>query len=759
VNKTVTFQIVGDGMYTNMNSSNPQNGAVLTCTGPNDSNYQIASYNNEWFTVKGTGNVLTASTCHKSTEIDAFISIYQNECITLKCAGKFYGTGDGCPGLCVGSTDKVDCGDGTLGSKISWKSDLGRMYYVQVWQYRDYYGPIRQIAIPLPVPCGGTVTLSLLESVAPPNLDSCQAATPLLGAASPSTTSPLTVILKQCSTDESRQPGNITGRWYTVVGTGKVVKVAACEFFVDIYTGTSCGALTCMQDYTAYSSENCSQIIKFATAPDERYFVFVAGLGTLNLGYELMVEEELKVGPAVNDRCSKAKILPTDGLTRTLLLNGAVHGSEQPDGSYFNTDPSLWYSLQGKNTSITLEICGNPSATMFAGNCMNGMELYGYEINPIYENDCLSFRFVPDQAETYLLAIQSVSAASVKGIVNMTAWEQNTSVLPLNADCQNASGPLTYNGSATAGTLLGANGTSVVGEPLAQDLFYYAEPTSSKTYLRGQVCRFSGSAKFDVLLYETSMDNCGTYLTEGSGTLVMPIDENGCRSIFWKNQSAYNQPLLIRVRGKENMEFNITIHEEDASIIPVNDQQPVSYRLDNAGYTTLNIGATRQDSTAHALSDYVENVFGSFCNVVTNKPGIWYALTGTGQDLAVCIASAVNSTAKLAIVGEVIDVDAVSVGCLPDAKYGYSVDCPISVRWPTANGSMYSLLVQTDGYEDFEVTLSNVTNGAGTPACAVATLPPTVQPGVAPQTSGISPAAGLFSIPIFIVLFTSEYFS
>jgi hypothetical protein len=764
VSETVTFQILGDGSYTNTNARNPQKGPVLTCTGPNDSNYQVASYSNKWFTVNGTGNVLTASTCHNSTKIKASISIYQDKCITLKCAN-VYGPGGGCPGLCVGSTDKVDCGDSTVGSKISWKSDLGRMYHVQVWLY---YSPIIYFGISSLKPCGGTVALSLSESVAPPNLDYCPAATPLLGADSPSTTANLTIILEQCSTDNSRQPGKITGRWYTVVGTGKIFKVAACEFFVDIFTGTSCGALTCMQDYTVHSSENCSQIIRFATAAAERYFVFISGLDTLNSDYELMVEEETKIGPAANDHCGKAEILPTDGMMRTLPLNGAVHSSVFPN-VYFELihDPSLWYSLEGTNNSITLEICGNVSMTMFAGNCTNGMQLYtffplfGPPINPIYEKDCLSFRFAPDRAKTYLLAIRSdPNVASTEGNVNMTAWEQNATVLPLNADCRNAFGPLAYNGSATTGTLLDVKGTSVVGKPFAHDLFYYANSTANKAYLHGQVCRLSGSAAFDVLLYETSLDHCEFMARDG--TLVLPIDQNGCRSIFWKNQSGYyDLPLLIRVRGKEEMEFNITIKEEDASILPVNDQKPVLYMV-NVGYT-LDIGATRQGSTAHALSDYD---FGTdFCSVDSNKPGIWYTITGTGQDLAVCLASAVNSTAKLAIVGELSNGDQLFTGCLPAAKYGYSNECLISVRWPTFIGDIYSLLVQTDGPEDFEVTLSNVTNGTGTQECVIGTLPPTFTPGIAPQTSppsmargnkrpaassALSLAAGLFLIPSFV---------
>jgi hypothetical protein len=86
-----------------------------------------------------------------------------------------------------------------------------------------------------------------------------------------------------------------------------------------------------------------------------------------------------------------------------------------------------------------------------------------------------------------------------------------------------------------------------------------------------------------------------------------------------------------------------------------------------------------------------------------------------------------TNTAQLAVVGTLIDVDAIFTGCLPDATYEYDfMDCSVYVRWPTILGRSYLLLVQTNGPEEFRLTLMNMTNDPVLPTCANQT--PTVSP-------------------------------
>ena len=78
-------------------------------------------YKNVWYTVTGTGNTMTATTCNAGTFVsDTKISVFCLECADLQCID---GNDDSCSG------------HGSLLSTVSWCSQVGAIYYITVGNY------------------------------------------------------------------------------------------------------------------------------------------------------------------------------------------------------------------------------------------------------------------------------------------------------------------------------------------------------------------------------------------------------------------------------------------------------------------------------------------------------------------------------------------------------------------------------------------------------------------------------------------------
>ncbi|GJM21401.1 MAG: hypothetical protein DHS20C15_13160 [Planctomycetota bacterium] len=71
-----------------------------------------------WYTVTGTGNTMTATTCSPNTDFDSKISVFCGDCDALNCIG--------------GNDDDINCVNDTLQSTFSWCSQEGATYYVLV---------------------------------------------------------------------------------------------------------------------------------------------------------------------------------------------------------------------------------------------------------------------------------------------------------------------------------------------------------------------------------------------------------------------------------------------------------------------------------------------------------------------------------------------------------------------------------------------------------------------------------------------------
>lgn len=113
----------GDAIGVGANSSTLGLTTGATVDGVDDCGTAISAPG-VWYTVTGTGNTLTASTCSASTDYDTKISVFCGDCDGLNCIG--------------GNDDGVGCDD--FQSEFSWCSQAGATYYILVHGFDDNTG-------------------------------------------------------------------------------------------------------------------------------------------------------------------------------------------------------------------------------------------------------------------------------------------------------------------------------------------------------------------------------------------------------------------------------------------------------------------------------------------------------------------------------------------------------------------------------------------------------------------------------------------
>jgi hypothetical protein len=704
IGNKVKFEILDD---------DSQFGAVLSSCSSNF--YDILGHKNVWYKLNGTDAVLTATTCFPETATNTAITVYQNECMTNEC-NYYSGSYEGCQGLCVESVTSAEkpcvANSGSMGTELSWKSEPGRTYYVQVWQYYNPFGQIEPFSAAYLPFCGGTVALQVTESATPGNLE-CTQAKPLTVAGNVPTinaTSNTTKVTTACSDFSTQDLKATTGRWYSFVGSGAVVGTLPCGISIHIFTGT-CGSLKCTEDYTEHFDYSCAEdqlSTRWMAESGVTYFVFVDGVGILDPSFVFKVQTIPGVMPAANEQCKNAKKLDLNGVPEKTTFKNAIQGKDSIDAQIPHA-PTFWYTIPRSSNIVSTLICGSSSkASLLVGDCVSSNELNEFDF-PGYRriNDSCELFVFANTTKSYLLRVyQLYNKADRK--LNITTWQEDRSTVPRNAICQRAR-------ALTVGTPVNGSFTDAsiapTRRPIPFELHYKVQAPSSTPFFNGSVCRLSGQGDFDVVLTDTNGYKCfsPSAMQSPSGTLVTNIQANGCRTFKWNSAETSNAPLIISIQSKRLINFSILLEEETASV-PTNDMSPPPYLSSPDGFTELSVGKTVKGSTRNALSDALEDMDRTFCpqTLSVNKPGVWYVIEApNGKDLAVCLSKPLNTTATLAVFGELIDVDVVFQGCLPDVSV-YNDDCAASIQWPASKGSIYTLLVQTQGSEDFELRLYSV---------------------------------------------------
>ena len=168
-------------------------------------------YQNVWYQVTGTGNVMTASTCSLETEVwDTTMSVF--------CAG--------CEEpLCVAGNDDAPGCEQALQSTVSWCSREGAVYYITIGSFYLWTEPgLIELTV---TDEGPACTDEVGCPTAQPN-DECRSAQRI-----PNVPASIEVDTRLATDDEVAACGDVTEMyqnvWYEVIGTGGTMTVSTCN--------------------------------------------------------------------------------------------------------------------------------------------------------------------------------------------------------------------------------------------------------------------------------------------------------------------------------------------------------------------------------------------------------------------------------------------------------------------------------------------------------------------------------------------------
>jgi len=197
-----------------------------------------------WYSIAGTGEVITLSTCPSHT-FDTKINVYTGSCGTPSCV--------------TGNDDGGGCG---TGSTASFLSEQGTTYLVLIQGYDGQTGDFE-----LSVSCG------------PVTYDHCQGATPIsCNQSLPGSTVEATAdaVPFFCVTGIQAP-----GVWYTFTGISAPILISTCESSdfdtrLNVYSGT-CGALACVAGDDDTEGVGLCSTVSLVPDPATTYYILVQG--------------------------------------------------------------------------------------------------------------------------------------------------------------------------------------------------------------------------------------------------------------------------------------------------------------------------------------------------------------------------------------------------------------------------------------------------------------------------------------------------
>jgi hypothetical protein len=405
-----------------------------------------------WYTLVGTGNTITLSTCNAGTNFDSQISVFSGVCGALAC----YAGGDDAGASCsIAGTRSI----------VTFATTLGTTYYVMVTPFSTAPATF---AFQLDVTCNSGLAVNC-NTASPANVVP-GGSTVLSAAVSPASVPPstgivVTVDLTQIGggaavpmLDDGVAPDGAIDGTYTVGAT------------VDV--GTTIGAKT------------------LAVAASD------AQARTASCDISLNVINP----PPANDTCAGAIAL-TCGSSVTGSINDAtnetladVPGATCPDTGEGGTNVvenlrrGLWYTIVGTGDAITLTTCNagtnfDTQVTVFTGAC-GALACFAANDD---DSGCASSglrstaTFASTLGTTYYVMVSNWSATTTTGNFQLDASCITPPPPPANDDCGNA---ITVGVGSANGTNVNATGTDISSCAFSDtlDVWYSFTAASGGTY-------------------------------------------------------------------------------------------------------------------------------------------------------------------------------------------------------------------------------------------------------------------------------------
>lgn len=213
-----------------------------------------------WYTITGTGGLVTLTTCSATSNFDTQISVYSGACTALTC---------------VASNDN-DAACPNFFRRLSTVS------------FNTTFGTVYRIMVSGKLGAAGTFTLNATcAAVGPPN-DAC-AGSILVSCGSTTTGSTALAApdaVGTCGTALNTAPGV----WYRVVGNGGMITVSLCgsgyDTKVGVFSGT-CAGLVCVggnDDFCGLQSQTT-----FSSTAGTTYYILVTGFSSASGAFTMNV--------------------------------------------------------------------------------------------------------------------------------------------------------------------------------------------------------------------------------------------------------------------------------------------------------------------------------------------------------------------------------------------------------------------------------------------------------------------------------------
>lgn len=340
-----------------------------------------------WFSVNGTGNLLSATTCGADSDLDSHVSIFRDSCSSLQCVGS---TGQDLP-----------CG---ASGAVSWFSEANVAYKIYV------SGRGSRV---------GSFALKVADSSAEAG-ETCQ--TPVALGSGAVTVSGSNVDAPEVST-VCGDIASTRGVWYELVGSGNMLTLWTCDpettfdARVSIFTG-NCDSLTC----EAFTTSSCSELtqapFQFNTVAGVKYSLLVHGSSSSEMGsFSLTLSSD-----SSNTACASALAITPAANTYFGTTEGVSGGRAIgcADGQDAVEGPSgVWYSFVGTGAQFSFSTCSESTVfatniAVFTGACFN-LECVSGESSPCGQQGVVSFPTT--EGEDYFIRITGANATEFGNFV------------------------------------------------------------------------------------------------------------------------------------------------------------------------------------------------------------------------------------------------------------------------------------------------------------------------------------------------------
>lgn len=313
-----------------------------------------------WFSLKGTGNLMVASTCDAEVGTGSIVTH-----LTL------YNSDGGCSTLgCVSSAKETKCGSNDNQRSIQWFSTLGEIYYILVRSSNpsSFVISVEDVLPDVQAPCDEAIAIDVdSESYS-------VGSTAGLGSMNATTIVP-------CS--QSSLAGS-TGVYYKVVATGGELTASTCMEGTDfatnisVFTG-SCEIPECLDDGYVATCDGVRSVASWLSIEGQIYYIYVHGATDEDTGRFALTIKQGGIQVA-NDFCSTAQEVVIGSTVSGSTTNATLDSIEFCEEE--ETSPGVWYKLIGDGRSLSASLCGNST------NFDTQIRIYGGECNSL---QCVGF--------------------------------------------------------------------------------------------------------------------------------------------------------------------------------------------------------------------------------------------------------------------------------------------------------------------------------------------------------------------------------